>query len=92
MTFRAFQEVDVPGPKRDFVGYGRHVPKVHWPNGARVAVSIVLNYEEGSEYSHPNGDARNDGLTEMLYGWSRSSGICARNRSSNMDHAPAFGD
>ena len=67
MTFRAFQEVDVPGPKRDFVGYGRHVPKVHWPNGARVAVSIVLNYEEGSEYSHPNGDARNDGLTEMLY-------------------------
>jgi hypothetical protein len=45
MTFRPFKEVDVPGPRRDFVGYGRRVPKVHWPNGARVAVSIVLNYE-----------------------------------------------
>ena len=36
-----------------FVGYGRKVPKVRWPDDARVAVSIVLNYEEGSEYSHP---------------------------------------
>src|SRR5262249_18686600 len=34
---------------------------------ARVAISIVLNYEEGSEYSHANGDGRNDGLTEVIY-------------------------
>ena len=34
---------DVPGPKRDFVGYGRRIPKVVWPNGARVAVSVILN-------------------------------------------------
>ena len=30
-------------------------------------ISIVLNYEEGSEYSHANGDGRNDGLTEVIY-------------------------
>jgi len=58
---------DVPGPKRDYVGYGRHVPKVHWPNGARVALSLVLNYEEGSEYSYPAGDNRNEGLGEILH-------------------------
>jgi peptidoglycan/xylan/chitin deacetylase (PgdA/CDA1 family) len=67
MAYTPFQGVDVPGPTRDFVGYGRKVPKVPWPDDARVAVSIVLNYEEGSEYSHPNGDRRNDGLVEMIY-------------------------
>jgi peptidoglycan/xylan/chitin deacetylase (PgdA/CDA1 family) len=67
MAYTPFAGVDVPGPRRDLVGYGRNVPRVRWPGDARVAVSIVLNYEEGSEYSHPNGDRRNDGLTEMIY-------------------------
>ena len=48
------------GPARDFVGYGRHVPKVHWPGGARVVVSLCLNYEEGSERSYAAGDAHNE--------------------------------
>lgn len=30
-------------------GYGEHPPKPNWPNDARIAVQIVLNYEEGSE-------------------------------------------
>lgn len=64
---KASMDRDVPGPKRDFVGYGRHVPKVQWPNGARVALSLVLNYEEGSEYSYPAGDNRNEGLDEILH-------------------------
>ena len=58
---------DVPGPKRNYVGYGRHVPKVVWPGNARVAVNLVINYEEGSEYTHPAGDAQNDGLTELAW-------------------------
>lgn len=49
---------------RDFVGYGRHVPVVAWPNGARVAVSLVLNYEEGSERSFAFGDSMNETLGE----------------------------
>lgn len=36
---------------RDLVGYGEHVPNANWPNGAKVAISLVLNYEEGSEVS-----------------------------------------
>ena len=42
---------------RDLVGYGRHRPHARWPNGARVAVSFVLNYEEGGERSVMDGDA-----------------------------------
>jgi peptidoglycan/xylan/chitin deacetylase (PgdA/CDA1 family) len=58
---------DIPGPARDFVGYGRRLPKVVWPNGANVAVNVVVNYEEGSEYSKPAGDGRNEGLAEINY-------------------------
>lgn len=36
---------------RDLVGYGEHVPNANWPNGAKVAISLVLNYEEGCEVS-----------------------------------------
>ena len=67
MALRAFVDQDVPGPRRDCVGYGRHVPKVRWPDDARVAVNLVLNYEEGSEYAHPAGDGQNDVLTEIPY-------------------------
>ncbi len=36
---------------RDFVGYGAWPPDPRWPGGARLAVQIVMNYEEGSEYA-----------------------------------------
>jgi len=67
MSRERFQFKDVPGPRREMPGYGRHVPKVRWPNDARIAISLVVNYEEGSEFSHPGGDARNDGLAELIY-------------------------
>ena len=41
---------------RDFVGYGATPPHPRWPGGARVAVNFVINFEEGSELSHPAGD------------------------------------
>jgi len=49
-----------PGTARNFIGYGRRVPTVRWPNDARLALSLVVNYEEGSEYSFPDGDGRNE--------------------------------
>ena len=58
---------DVPGPRRDYVGYGPDGPKVVWPNDAKLVVNIVVNYEEGSEYSVPAGDSRNEGLAEIPY-------------------------
>lgn len=49
---------------RDLVGYGANPPHPKWPNGARLALNFVLNYEEGSEYSI--GDQ--DGLTDASLG------------------------
>jgi len=41
---------------RDFVGYGPTPPDPAWPKGAKVALSFVLNYEEGGENTVLNGD------------------------------------
>lgn len=41
---------------RDLIGYGANPPDPKWPGGAKLAVSFVLNYEEGGEYAIPSGD------------------------------------
>ena len=41
---------------RNMVGYGKTLPKVEWPNQAKLALQIVLNYEEGSENCVLHGD------------------------------------
>ena len=41
---------------RDLAGYGRNPPHARWPDGARVAVQFVLNYEEGGENNPLHGD------------------------------------
>lgn len=48
------------GPPRDLVGYGAHPPTVSWPDQARVALSLVVNIEEGSERSFAFGDNYNE--------------------------------
>jgi allantoinase len=51
--------------ERDFIGYGANPPDPRWPNGARIAVNFVLNYEEGSEPSVQDGEDYSEaGLTE----------------------------
>jgi putative urate catabolism protein len=50
---------------RDMVGYGAQPPNPHWPNGARLALNFVVNFEEGSEPSFADGDGYSEaGLTE----------------------------
>jgi allantoinase len=52
-------------PTRDFLGYGETPPDPKWPNGARLAVNFVMNYEEGSEPSVQDGEGYTEtGLTE----------------------------
>lgn len=41
---------------RDFIGYGDHPPLANWPNGARLALNINLNFEGGGERSILAGD------------------------------------
>ena len=52
---------------RDLIGYGWKYPKVEWPEGARVVVSLVLNYEEGSELCIGDGDAEGERVGEFVY-------------------------
>ena len=54
---------------RDFVGYGRSPPDPRWPSGARLALVIVLNVEEGAEHSIPDGDGESElALTDAIAG------------------------
>jgi peptidoglycan/xylan/chitin deacetylase (PgdA/CDA1 family) len=50
---------------RDLRGYGRQRPDIVWPNGARVAVSLVVNFEEGAELSVEQGDERTEPFGEV---------------------------
>ena len=47
---------------RDLLGYGQNPPDPRWPNGARIAVSIVLNYEEGGESCILHGDTHSESV------------------------------
>jgi peptidoglycan/xylan/chitin deacetylase (PgdA/CDA1 family) len=71
MEFRSrfFHNRDFPvdGPPRELVGYGEHPPKVRWENEAKVAVQLVVNYEEGSEKTFAMGDGENDILYELPF-------------------------
>lgn len=50
---------------RDLTGYGRDLPDPAWPGGARLALSFVVNVEEGAELSLTSGDARNESVYEI---------------------------
>jgi OHCU decarboxylase len=53
---------------RDMMGYGPTPPDAHWPNGARVAVSLVLNYEEGGENNVLHGDGQSEAFLSDIAG------------------------
>ncbi|MGJ5208707.1 polysaccharide deacetylase family protein [Bradyrhizobium sp. HKCCYLR20261] len=50
---------------RDLRGYGRQRPDIVWPNGARLAVSLVINFEEGAELAVEQGDAETERYGEV---------------------------
>ena len=53
---------------RNLIGYGSNLPKVDWPNKARIAVQIVLNYEEGAENCVLNGDKNSEVFLSEIIG------------------------
>jgi allantoinase len=53
---------------RDFVGYAGRPPNAQWPGGARLALQIVMNYEEGGERSVEEGDETCEVLNCELVG------------------------
>jgi len=53
---------------RDMIGYGSKDKKIKWPNNARIAVQIVLNYEEGAENCVLNGDKNSEVFLSEIIG------------------------
>src|SRR5256886_7721706 len=60
---------------RDLVGYGRTPPDPKWPNRARLALQIVMNYEEGGERSILHGDAEAESFLQEVVGGEALRGV-----------------
>ena len=53
---------------RNIIGYGANPPDAAWPGGAKIAVSLVLNYEEGGENNVLHGDAASEAFLSDIPG------------------------
>ena len=53
---------------RDMIGYGSKTPVIKWPNGAKIALQIVLNYEEGAENCVLHGDKTSEVFLSEIIG------------------------
>jgi OHCU decarboxylase len=53
---------------RDFRGHGPRGPDAQWPGGAKIAVSVVLNYEEGGENNILHGDGASEAFLSDIPG------------------------
>ena len=51
---------------RDFRGHGPNPPPVRWPDGKALALSFVVNFEEGAEFSIADGDDHNEAVYEVI--------------------------
>ena len=54
--------------QRNMLGYGARPPNAQWPNGAKIAVQFVVNYEEGGENCVLHGDAASEAFLSEIVG------------------------
>ncbi len=76
---------------RDFRGYGANPPDAAWPNGAKIAVSLVLNYEEGGENNILHGDAGSEAFLSDIAGAASWAGMRHWNMESLYDYGARAG-
>ena len=72
---------------RDMTGYGPNQPDAAWPNDARIAVQIVLNYEEGGENNILHGDPASEAFLSEIVGAAPWPG----QRHANMESIYEYG-
>ena len=72
---------------RNMIGYGANPPQAQWPNGAKVAVQFVLNYEEGGENCILHGDAASEAFLSDIAGAAPWQGM----RHWNMESIYEYG-
>ena len=76
---------------RDFRGHGPDAPDAKWPGGAKIAVSIVLNYEEGGENNLLHGDAGSEAFLSDIAGAAPWPGMRHWNMESIYDYGARAG-
>lgn len=76
---------------RDFTGYGPTPPAADWPGGARVAISLVLNYEEGGENNILHGDGQSEAFLSDIAGAAQWPGQRHWNMESIYDYGARAG-
>ncbi len=72
---------------RDLRGYGANPPNPRWPGGARIALQIVLNYEEGGENCVLHGDSASEAFLSEIVGAQAREGV----RHMSMESIYEFG-
>mmetsp|Transcript_61546 Transcript_61546/g.181882 ORF Transcript_61546/g.181882 Transcript_61546/m.181882 type:complete len:346 (-) Transcript_61546:254-1291(-) len=72
---------------RDVVGYAGSPPNARWPNGANVAINLVLNYEEGGENCLLHGDTESEKLLSEIVG----AAALPKDRHANMESLYDYG-
>ncbi|MEX0824009.1 MAG: allantoinase PuuE [Woeseia sp.] len=76
-----------PTYPRDLRGYGGAPPDANWPGGARLALQVVINYEEGSENCVLHGDAASEAFLSEIVGAQPVTGM----RHMNMESLYEYG-
>jgi allantoinase len=76
---------------RDLVGYGARPPHAGWPGGARLALQIVLNYEEGGERSILHGDEHAEAFLGEVVGTAPLAGVRNVQMESIYEYGPRVG-
>ena len=76
---------------RNLIGYGPNPPDAAWPGGAKIAVSFVLNYEEGGENNILHGDAASEAFLSEIVGAAPWEGKRHWNMESNYDYGARAG-
>ncbi|KAF0174053.1 MAG: polysaccharide deacetylase [Rhodobacteraceae bacterium] len=81
----------MPRYPRDFRGHGPQAPDAAWPGGAKIAVSLVLNYEEGGENNILHGDAGSEAFLSDIAGAVPWPGMRHWNMESIYDYGARAG-
>lgn len=76
---------------RNMTGYGANPPDAAWPGGAKIAISLVLNYEEGGENNVLHGDAGSEAFLSDIAGAATWPGKRHWNMESLYDYGARAG-
>ena len=72
---------------RDMYGYGSKPPKAKWPNSAKIALQIVINFEEGGENNILHGDTSSEASLSEIVG----ANAWPNQRHANMESIYEYG-